>query len=269
MKQKKYIKLLESISPKLTARIAFHFISNPKIKKFRSFEKAIELEAKKSTMQFKKFSIAMYEWGEGEKTALLVHGWEGRASNFGAIIPRLLKKGYKVISFDAPSHGNSTKRKTSFFDIPELIEVILKKETYNLIITHSIGSVLTLMAMNAIKYKGNILIQCTTPDKFEDYIEDTIRYFGLTNKTKNAFISLIRNTTGHEPLAMQASVFVKNISFNQALFLHDKNDRIINVESSKKVSSKMENAKFMELESTGHFKMLWSEKVLDIIEGHV
>lgn len=269
MKQKKYIKLLERFSPKLTARIAFHFISNPKVKKFRSFEKSIEEQAKKSTMQFKKFSIAMYEWGEGDKIAFLVHGWEGRASNFGAIIPRLVKKGYKVVSFDAPSHGNSTKRKTSFFDIPELIEILLKKETYNLVITHSIGSVLTLMAMNAMKYKGDTLIQCTTPDKFEDYIEDTIRYFGLTNKTKDALMSLIRNTTGHEPLAMQASLFVKNILFNQALFLHDKNDRIINVESSKKVSNEMKKAKFVALENTGHFKMLWSEKVLDIIEEYV
>ncbi|WP_028889370.1 alpha/beta fold hydrolase [Tenacibaculum ovolyticum] len=269
MKKKNFFRLIERISPRVTAKIAFHFISNPRAKKFRSFEKSIIEQSKKSSISFKKFDIAMYEWGKGEKTALLVHGWEGRASNFGAIIPVLVKKGYRVISFDAPSHGNSTKRKTDFFDIPELIEVLLKRETYNLVITHSIGSVLALMAMSSLKYKGNTLIQCTTPDKFIDYIQETIRYFGLTYKTKNAFIKLIRKTTNYEPLDMEASLFVKNISFDNAFFIHDKKDRVVKIENSKQVCNQMKNAAFIEIEKTGHFKMLWSDKLLAIIEEKV
>jgi predicted alpha/beta hydrolase family esterase len=269
MNKKKIFRLIERISPKVTAKIAFHFISNPRAKKFRSFEKPIIEQSKRSSMSFKKFDIAMYEWGKGEKTALLVHGWEGRASNFGAIIPILVKKGYRVVSFDAPSHGNSTKRKTNFFDIPELIEVLLKKETYNLVVTHSIGSVLALMAMNSLRYKGNTLIQCTTPDKFVDYIEETIQHFGLTYKTKEAFVNLVRKTTNYEPLDMEASLFVKNISFDKAVFIHDKKDRVVKIENSKRVCGQMENAEFIALEKTGHFKMLWSDKLLDIIEEKV
>ena len=263
------LKFLEQISPSLTARIAFHFISNPKVRKFRSFEKPILEEAKESYVTFKKFNIASYQWGKGNKTALLVHGWEGRASNFGAIIPMLVKSGYKVISFDAPSHGNSSKHKTNFFDIAELIEVFLKKETYNLVITHSIGSVMTLMAMSKIKYKGNKLIVLTTPNKFVDYIDHTVTNLGLTTNTKNAFIKLVRNTTVYEPTELQASIFVKNIVIKKALFVHDIDDKVITIENTKKVSTQMSNSQFIEIKNTGHFRILWAEKTLSLIKEHI
>ena len=266
---KYFLKILELISPSITARIAFHFISNPQVRKLRSFEKSILDNAIKSSTIFKKFTIASYQWGKGTKTALLVHGWEGRASNFGAIIPILVESGYRVIGFDAPSHGNSSKRKTNFFDIAELIEVFLKKETYDLVITHSIGSVMTLMAMSKLKYQVNKLIVITTPDKFEEYIEHTVNKLGLTIKTNKAFIKLIRNTTVYEPTELQASLFVKNITVKKALFIHDKDDTIIKIENTKKVSSQMNNSRFIELKNTGHFKILWAEKTLNLVKEHV
>ena len=115
MNLKKVFNTLQKISPRLTAKIAFNFISKPKGKKIRAFEKAILEIAIKDIIRFNKFNIQTYKWGNGTKKALLIHGWGGRASNFGAIIPELTKNNYTVISFDGPCHGESTKKKTSFF----------------------------------------------------------------------------------------------------------------------------------------------------------
>lgn len=260
------LKLIEKISPKLTAKLAYYYISNPQVSKFRDFEKPIVNEAKRSFIKYKHFDIAVYEWGKGDKTALLVHGWEGRASNFGAIIPKLVENGYKVISFDAPSHGNSTKKKASFFDFSGLIEVFLKKQPYDLIMTHSIGSVMSLLVMNDMEYKGDQMIVLTTPDKFEDYVKFTVSYFGLTHKTKDAFLDLIREKTAYEPLKMNGSDFAKKVHFNKALFMHDLNDKTFDIENSRRVQKCMKNADFVTLEGTGHFRMLWSEKTIGIIE---
>ncbi|KAA1246074.1 alpha/beta fold hydrolase [Aquimarina sp. RZ0] len=263
------IRLLEKISPRITAKIIFNYISNPRTKKFRPFEKQIIEEAQRSSINFKGFNIAVYKWGEGKKKALLIHGWEGRASNFGAIIPKLLEYGYQVISYDAPSHGNSTKKKTNFFDIPKLIEVFLKKEQYDLVMTHSGGSVMSLLIMNNLKYSGDKMVLLTVHDKFEDYIEHIIQYFGLTIRTKTAFMNLVRKITPYEPLDLQASLFVRNIAIKKAIFIHDEEDKIVSVANSKYVSSKMPGSKFFEVKGTGHFKMLWSPKVINIIEEQV
>ena len=269
MRFKYFFRLVEQLSPLLTAKIAFHYISNPRVKKYRSFEKSISNEAEKSVLKFKKFKIAHYKWGKGDKKALLVHGWEGRASNFGAIIPLLVNKGFTVESFDAPGHGNSSKKKASFFDPAELVSLFLKNDVYDLVITHSMGSVMTLLAMSEMNHEGNRLIVCTTPDKFEDYVEQTIAHFGLTAKTKGAFLKLIRKKTGYEPSGLQANLFVQNIQMNKAIFVHDHNDRVIKIENTKNVSSSMTNSKFITLEKSGHFKMLWSDQLLKIVADTV
>lgn len=270
MNQKKAFQILQKISPKLTAKIAFNFISKPKNKKIRVFEKSIIEIADKSNLQFNKFNIKTYNWGEGSKKALLIHGWGGRASNFGAIIPELTKKGYRVVSFDGPCHGDSTKKKTNFFEMANLVKVFLEKDNYHLIITHSMGTVLAFTAMNSLKYKVNRMIILTTPSRFLEFIELAVTQFGLTDETTELLIDKIRKTTTeYDPVTLTASNIVQNIEMKDTTFIHDKFDKVISIENSKSVSSAIKNSKFIEIEGTGHFKMLWSKKVTKIIKEQI
>tara|TARA_B110001452_G_scaffold260817_1_gene258775 strand:+ start:1808 stop:2656 length:849 start_codon:yes stop_codon:yes gene_type:complete len=267
MNLKKVFNTLQKISPRLTAKIAFNFISKPKGKKIRAFEKAILEIATKDIIRFNKFNIQTYKWGNGTKKALLIHGWGGRASNFGAIIPELTKNNYTVISFDGPCHGESTKKKTSFFEMSDLVKLFLKKDKYDLIITHSMGTVLTFTAMNSIKYKVNQMIVLTSPSKFLEFIDLAVTQFGLTNKTTRLLINKIRKTTTeYDPITLDAESIVKDIEMKNVTFIHDKFDKVIPIEKTKNVSSFIKNSKLIEIEGTGHFKMLWSKKVVKIIE---
>jgi predicted esterase len=267
MNLKKVFNTLQKIFPRLTAKIAFNFISKPKGKKIRAFEKAILEIAIKDIIRFNKFNIQTYKWGNGTKKALLIHGWGGRASNFGAIIPELTKNNYTVISFDGPCHGESTKKKTSFFEMSDLVKLFLKKDKYDLIITHSMGTVLTFTAMNSIKYKVNQMIVLTSPSKFLEFIDLAVTQFGLTNKTTRLLINKIRKTTTeYDPITLDAESIVKDIEMKNVTFIHDKFDKVIPIEKTKNVSSFIKNSKLIEIEGTGHFKMLWSKKVVKIIE---
>ncbi|MGP1993560.1 alpha/beta hydrolase [Zobellia laminariae] len=265
MDLKKVIGTLQKISPKLTAKIAFKFISKPKNRKMRSFEKSILVDAQKSSIKFKKFDIKVFKWGNGKKKALMIHGWGGRAANFGAIIPKLIKNGYEVTSFDGPCHGDSTKRKTSFFEISDLVKLFLQKEEYDLIITHSMGSAFTLLAMSNLKYKISQLIILTTPNRFLEFIGAAVIHFGLNPETTKLLINKVRNTSGYEPMTLKTSRFIKNIEMQLVTFIHDKADKIISINTSKKVSASVKHSDFIEIEGTGHFRMLWSKKVVEII----
>ncbi len=267
MNLKKVFRILQKISPKLAARIAFNFISKPKNKKIRAFEKSILEIATKSIIRFRKFNISTYTWGDRGKKALLIHGWGGRASNFGAIIPELTKNGYSVISFDGPCHGDSTKKKTSFFEMSDVVKLFLQKENYDLIITHSMGTVLAFTAMGALKYKVNQMIVLTSPSRFLEFIELAVIQFGLTSETTKLLITKIKKTTTeYDPVTFKASTIIKGLEMKDVTFIHDKFDKIIPIQITKSVSSFIKNAKFIEIEGTGHFKMLWSKKVTKIIE---
>nr|BFF27408.1 hypothetical protein GCM10025732_53730 [Glycomyces mayteni] len=47
-----------------------------------------------------------YDWGEGP-LVYLVHGWGGSTGDFKFIAANLVAAGFRVVAFDAPSHGNS------------------------------------------------------------------------------------------------------------------------------------------------------------------
>lgn len=267
MDLKRIVKILQRLSPKLTASIAFNFISKPKNRKIRPFEKSILKIAKENTIRFKSFKIKTYTWGEGTKTALLVHGWGGRASNFGAIIPKLLEKEYKIIGFDGPCHGASTKKKTNFFEMADLVKLFLEKEQYDLVITHSMGSVFSFTAMNSLQYKINQMIVLTTPNRFLEFIELAVMHFGLTKKTTQLLIKKVqKTTTEYDLVTLKASSLVKNIDINKATFIHDISDKVISIEKTKQVSTSLKKAEFIEVEGTGHYRMLWAKKVIAIIE---
>jgi len=50
--------------------------------------------------------VAGWRWGNGP-TVILLHGWGGYAGQLSAFVEPLVRSGYQVIAFDAPSHGES------------------------------------------------------------------------------------------------------------------------------------------------------------------
>ena len=111
--QKTVFGLLDRYFPSFTAKQVYQFMSNPQVHKLREFEKEALSTAKKEIITYKNFDIQTYTWGNpNDKTLFFVHGWEGQAGNFGALIDIILNKGYYIVAFDAPSHGSSSKGST-------------------------------------------------------------------------------------------------------------------------------------------------------------
>ena len=65
MSLKKSIAILQRISPKLTAQIAFNFISKPEKRGIRTFEKEILEIADKNVLLFNKFKILILKGFNG------------------------------------------------------------------------------------------------------------------------------------------------------------------------------------------------------------
>lgn len=265
----KLLPTLESISPRLVAKLGYRAFNNPQVKKYRPFEKAINDQAEKSFMDFQGGKIARYTWGEGEKTALLVHGWEGRASNFGQVIPRLLEKGYRVIGFDAPGHGQSGRAKNPFKTFLALIHYMLQEESYDLLVSHSAGSALTIWGLQKLDLLIPQVIICTVPDRLEDRFQMTIDQLGLGPRTKELMMQLFKAETGLDAGKLVTSQLVREIRFDTVLFISDVNDRVLPLDWTQAVQRSVPNSELMLLNNTGHFRMLWSDQLEKIIIDRV
>lgn len=86
-----------------------------------------------------------YDWGDGP-LVYLVHGWGGSTGDFKFIAANLVASGFRVVAFDAPSHGNAGPgpwgdRHANGLHLIEAMNVVLEKfGTPHGVVAHSMGA---------------------------------------------------------------------------------------------------------------------------------
>ncbi|TAE76002.1 MAG: alpha/beta hydrolase [Bacteroidetes bacterium] len=262
--KKLVIKIISSIFPNQVASFAYKQLTNPQITKLRSNELVVLDKSEKEILKFQDFDIQLYTWKGGSDKVLLIHGWEGQAGNFADIIEKLIEQNYTVYAFDAPSHGFSSKGKTSLFEFTELVAILIRKYGVTKLISHSFGGVATTYALfNNQDIKINKYLLLTVPDKFIERINDVVEQVGVTEKVKNKLISRLEKETKLNINDLNVSDFVKVIDVKQSLIIHDAKDTVIPIKRAKNVFNQWKNSQFLEIEGTGHFRILRTESVIE------
>lgn len=267
-----YFSILDKLAPQLAAKKVFDVLSNPRQRKLRDFEDEILNKSEKETISFGAFQIQTYRWGIGNgRKAICVHGWEGQAGNFGAIVNLLVDQGFEVFAADAPGHGYSSRGDTSMFEYIDLVNQIATQEQPEIIISHSFGSVVTAGVFRRnldLKVKDWIMV--TTPHNFRERIMDVSKALNVTDRTVDRLVNFIETSTGEHIDDLNMSEFTKDLPhLEKALIIHSKHDKILPIETSRKVHETMPNSELIELENLGHYKILWAEEVLQIIKNRI
>lgn len=264
--KKRIVFILAQLFPRFFIKKGFSFLTTPGQQKIRPHEKAIIRQAIKTELNFKHFIIQCYRWGTGSKVILLVHGWEGHAGNFSDIIPKLVESNFTVYAFDGPGHGASTLGATSLFDFQKLTALLVEQFSATYVLSHSFGSVAALTALGS---NPQLIIEryvgITVPNKFNERIAEMIEYFGLPNKIFRGIVQKIEHELGVKVADLNVEDFAPKSSVKKALFLHDKNDRVLPIERSIEVAKKWKVAQLETVEGTGHYKILRTPKVIDRI----
>src|SRR5690349_4240764 len=98
------MRALGAIAPELTARWAERMFLSPRRHARPEREHEWLASARRGEVRYRTSLLPTYSWGQGP-AVLLVHGWEGRATQLGAFVPALLEAGYRVVAVDMPGHG--------------------------------------------------------------------------------------------------------------------------------------------------------------------
>lgn len=254
-----------NLFPQTFTNIAFDKLTNPQLVKLRDNETSVLDLARQSDIGFNDFRIRTYHWpGEGE-SVLLVHGWEGQAGNFSDLIRILIAKGFDIHAFDAPAHGYSSQGPTNPIEFSLLVAKLLEELPVRSCISHSFGGVAISYALfQNPKLSLNKAVLITTPDRFADRISDVAQRVGVSEKVQQRLVARMQ-AENIDVSKFNVSDFVKTIKVVSALILHDKDDRVIPIHQSRNVYSNWPQAQFVEIEGTGHFRILRTPEVLDTI----
>jgi len=150
---------LEALSPSMAVHVTQRLITSPQRHRRPAWEQAALKGAWPGMLRRGGRRIATWEWlgqsvpplgrmGDPLPTLVLVHGWEGRGSQLARLVPPLLARGWRVVTFDAPGHGDSAGREGHVpVFMSALRDVVDAVGPVDGIVAHSLGAVVTAAAM--------------------------------------------------------------------------------------------------------------------------
>lgn len=262
-----YFALSSRIAPRATGRRSFRVFQKVRIKKIRERERAFFAKAKKFTVPFEKEPIDCFEFGKPSgKLVFLVHGWETNAGSMSKFMLKFSELGYRVVAFNLPGHAQYKSSSTNLFEcytaMNNVLNYLQPSEPIS-VVSHSLGSAVTANALSRSNYKVDRLVFLTSPLRIEDIFLEFKKIIGLNNKAYSVLLDITKNLLKAPLSSLDVDENLNKIGYKELLLLHDEKDRILPYVNSEKIRANVSNSSITTLNKVGHYKMLWSDDVVD------
>jgi pimeloyl-ACP methyl ester carboxylesterase len=256
-----FFKILAPLWPALGTRVALYLFFRPIPYPIPKRERAFRAKWQVGFVSFKGEELPVYAKGTGPQTVLLVHGWSGRGSQFFEMAEALVQSGWRVITFDAPAHGTS-KRKRS--EMPEFVEVILQLEAQMGPITsgigHSLGGVALANAMNrGLPLKQLVLMG--SPATITQVTRDFCTRVEAPAVIFNRIMAFLRKNYHIEPDELGAANQVQ-LRPVAGLLIYDRDDRDVDLSEGELLHSVWSGSQLIVTDGLGHRRILRNEGVI-------
>ncbi|MGE5182918.1 MAG: alpha/beta hydrolase [Acidobacteriota bacterium] len=206
-------------------------------------------------------TLAAWRWGRGP-VVLLVHGWEGRGSQLGALVEPLVAAGMTVVAFDAPGHGDSPEHRLYLTDLADCIaDVAAAVGPLHGIVAHSFGAAGALLA----QVRGGLIAPRYVMLAPNVLIDDAVRRFarvvGLDDRDRDALELRLAAHTGVAPAALSLDRLVAARD-GSLLIVHDRADREVPFEHGARLAAAWPTSELIATEGLGHRRILRDPQVL-------
>lgn len=260
-----YFQTIGRLLPKKSAWRAYQIFSSPRRRAYHRQTDAILEAAKVAELRYKHNTLKLYEWGEGERTILLAHGWESRGTALRMYVQPLLAQGFRVVAFDAPAHGDSDG---TWNNLPHnagaVVAVIRHFGGIEAAIAHSFGCSSIIFAQqfldNTIPIKRLVFLAAPSPVRviMNEYF-DMIK---IPDATRFHFEQLIKKFADVNIDDLDIAKAANRVKVEKLLLIHDKNDPITPFGVAQGIASTWRNAILLATEGYGHFRIAKNSDVI-------
>ena len=215
---------------------------------------------------FDNHKVHGYMWGTGDKLVLLLHGWNSHALSMRNFIPPLLKKGYKVLAFDAPGHGHSDSI-YSGTAYKNMVGSVIEQYQPQIIIAHSVGGLNALLEL-ATKPITSVkkVITIGTPYDATYAIKHYMTLLSLHRFARKHFWrKLLRKWRINLSKFDLRNIYATDNLNIDGLIIHDINDEIIPYQHAVEIQNIWPRARIVTTHGLGHSKILKNKSVVEQI----
>ena len=223
------VRAASAVSPRLGGQAALAaFFTVGRRMPVRPDDRPTHEGARRGTVSVRGLDLVTYRWGRGDETVLLLHGWQGRASQFAPLVRELVHEGFHVVSFDAPAHGDSPGRRTDIRDWLAAIDRLQASHgRFRAIVGHSFGGLAALTAARDGVTTGAVatIAGAGTPAAFLGEFANAMR---LDDPTRRSFEAAFQRRLGEDAasLARRYDAIAHPLpSGIDLLIAHDEKDR--------------------------------------------
>lgn len=252
-----FSKSVQLLSSRLTVRLATKLFTTPINFRTPKRELAMEKSAQKKTLIIPKTGkqIHLLSYGYSKKKVLLVHGWAGRSTQLFAFADKLLEKGYMVISFDGPAHGQSTGKATNMLDFLETLKVIQTEYgPFEAAIGHSFGGI---SLYNAVTDFLNVktLVTIGAANKISHILERFVENLRLKKSIYTKLQLHVEKKWNVQVDDFSSSYAAQKIRI-PVLTIHDTEDGDVPVSNAYEIRQNLQQGTLLITKGLGHTKIL-------------
>lgn len=250
-----------TLAPGIAARYALNLFRTPRNRTVPAA--AIFDRAAVGSVPYLDFHLTTYTWGDGEKTVLLVHGWESSAERVSVLVEPLLAAGYRVVAFDGPAHGRSEGQYADPLEFADAVYAVAQAVgELHAVIAHSLGAggtMLTLAQHPQLPVERVVIIGA--PDVLRRYPELFAQTVMLPDPVYRRMIDAYEQRLGIELPKTDVHLLAQQVG-RPGLVIHDRSDRIVPFADAEAIVAGWPGAEHHFTKGYGHRRILAKDDVV-------
>ncbi len=208
-----------------------------------------------------------FRFGAGPKV-LLVHGWQGRGAQLGALVQPLVEAGHEVLLFDAKAHGDTPGRLVDARDFADAITAIAEREGgLHAVIAHSMGG---MAAAGARRFGVRAARWVVMGSPLSP--EGAVTYLRRMLDLSPAVVSRVERRLA-DRFETRWDRLVEGELFRDGdaplLVVHDRDDDEVPFHHAARIAGAWGPAEVHATEGLGHRRILWDPGVVDRVRRFV
>jgi len=255
------MRALSRISPYWAARLAFRLWHYPRRHPEPRRERAWLNSARQQQVDYLDGQLTLYRWGEGPPV-LLVHGWDGRATQMGAFAEPLVHAGYQAVAVDLPAHGRSSGKRTNMVESAAAVHHVGEVlGSLAAVIAHSFGAGVSAKAI-ADGLRTDKVVLLSPPANLRWLVDN---YRQMLNLSSAGALQLEKILVEHygESIWQRVSTDHNMASAGLAgVIIHDRDDRDVPISQSETLHRAWPQSTLVETTGLGHRRILRDPEVI-------
>lgn len=252
---------LSRVTPDGAALVAERLFLSPRRYNRPALEHEVLASARHVLVPSEHGPIAAWEWGEAGPRVLLVHGWEGRGAQLGALVAPLVSLGFRVVTFDAPAHGDTAGSISSLFHFARAIRAVASAfGAFHAVVSHSMGGAATTWALHEEPFARRVAM-IAPPIDVRDFTRQLGKVLGLDDDVRARVHQRLGDRFGVHVEDLRAEALAPTMHA-PLLVVHDEDDRDVPIACGEVYARSWPGATLVRTQGLGHRRILRDDAVV-------